>query len=186
MAEAFLHPAPAALVAVGGRSGSGKSTLARALAPAVGPVPGALVLRSDLIRKSLFGAQPSEHLGPASYGAAASAHVYATLVERARAALLGGHAVIADAAFLRPDERTAIEAVAADVAVPFTGLWLEAGASVLTTRVQRRSGDASDAGASVVLDQLRLDPGPVEWQRLDASGAAPTVLAEAQRRLALT
>ena len=55
MAEQFLHPSGPLLIAVGGFSGSGKSTLAQALAPSVGAVPGAVVLRSDEIRKQLFG-----------------------------------------------------------------------------------------------------------------------------------
>ncbi len=42
------------LVAVGGLSGTGKSLLARALAPALPPLPGAVVLRSDVERKTLY------------------------------------------------------------------------------------------------------------------------------------
>ena len=55
MAEGLLHPARPCLVAIGGLSGSGKSTLALSLAPSVGAVPGAVVLRSDEIRKRLGG-----------------------------------------------------------------------------------------------------------------------------------
>ncbi len=183
MAAAFLRPAPASLVAVGGLSGSGKSTVARAVAPDIGAAPGALVLRSDVIRKSLLGAQPSDHLGHAGYSADVSARVYAALAGQARTALRAGHAVVADAAFLRPADRAAIEAVAADAGVPFTGLWLEASPAVLTSRVEARVGDASDADAGVVLEQLRLDPGPVRWPRLDASAAAPIVLSDARSRL---
>ena len=43
------------LVAVGGLSGTGKSVLARALAPELRAAPGAVVLRSDVERKALFG-----------------------------------------------------------------------------------------------------------------------------------
>jgi predicted kinase len=108
------------------------------------------------------------------------------LAERAQVALRAGHSVIADAAFLQPADRAAIEGAAAQVSVPFVGLWLEASASVLTSRVEARSGDASDADARVVLQQLRQDMGAVRWQRLDASGAGPVVLADARRRLSLT
>ena len=55
MAERLLHPPHPCLVAVGGFSGSGKSTLALSLAPSVGAVPGAVVLRSDETRKRLCG-----------------------------------------------------------------------------------------------------------------------------------
>ena len=50
--------------AIGGLQGTGKSTLARALAPDLGPAPGALVLRSDEIRKRLLGRAPEETLPP--------------------------------------------------------------------------------------------------------------------------
>src|SRR5512134_3037335 len=67
LAHRLLEPAPAALVAVGGLSGSGKSTLALALAPHVGPVPGAVVLRSDEIRKGLAGVDAFARLGADGY-----------------------------------------------------------------------------------------------------------------------
>jgi predicted kinase len=51
--------------------------------------------------------------------------------------------------------------------------------------VQARSGDASDADTLVVLQQLSADPGPIRWQRLDASHAAPMVLADARQRLSV-
>ena len=54
-ARRFIAPAPPRLIAVGGLSGTGKSLLARALAPAISPAPGAVVLRSDVERKVLFG-----------------------------------------------------------------------------------------------------------------------------------
>ena len=42
-ATAFLTPAAPRLIAVGGLSGTGKTTLARALAPDIGPAPGARI-----------------------------------------------------------------------------------------------------------------------------------------------
>lgn len=183
MAAGFLRPATPTLVAIGGLSGSGKSTLARGLASDVGPVPGAVVLRSDALRKSLCGVQPFERLGPDGYTADVSARVYEVMVDRARAALGAGHAVIADAAFLQPDERAAIEAAATEASVPFVGLWLEAPSGVLTARVEGRSGDASDADATVLGQQLRRDLGPITWQRLDASGSAPILLADVRRQI---
>ena len=63
LAERLLHPAEPCLIAVGGFSGSGKSTLALGLAPSVGAVPGAVVLRSDEIRKRLCGVPLLERLG---------------------------------------------------------------------------------------------------------------------------
>ena len=54
LAQKFLAPAEPKLVAIGGLSGTGKSVLARTLAPALLPLPGAVVLRSDVERKALF------------------------------------------------------------------------------------------------------------------------------------
>src|SRR6202000_2917936 len=60
------------LHAVGGLSGSGKSTFARTLAPGLGAPPGAVVLRSDEIRKRLWGRRPAETLPPEAYAAGQS------------------------------------------------------------------------------------------------------------------
>jgi aminoglycoside phosphotransferase family enzyme/predicted kinase len=177
-AEAALHPAPPRLVAVGGLPGSGKSHLARQLGPGLGASPGALLLRSDEIRKRQHGVAPEVKLPPSAYGAAATAAVQAELLAQAAAALRGGHAVIADATFLDPDFRRAVEALAG--ACPFHGLWLEAPLPVLQSRVAGRSGDASDAGLAILEQAARADPGPVAWPRLDAGGDA---LPEARRLL---
>ena len=55
------------LIAVGGLSGTGKTALARALAPQIAPMPGAVVVRSDVERKALFGADETEKLPAAAY-----------------------------------------------------------------------------------------------------------------------
>ena len=58
----FIAPASPVLVAVGGLSGTGKSALARALAPHLPPAPGAVVLRSDVERKTLLGKNEHDKL----------------------------------------------------------------------------------------------------------------------------
>ena len=166
-AEALLRPVPPRLVAVGGLMGTGKTRLARALAPALGPAPGALVLRSDEIRKRLAGVLPEQRLPPSAYTPEASAAVFSELAAGARAALRAGHAVIADAAFLRPLERDAIEAAAAGAR--FDGIWLAAPRAVLEARIAARTGDASDADAAVLAAAAARDAGPVAWQVLDAT-----------------
>ncbi|HET9949280.1 MAG TPA: AAA family ATPase [Longimicrobiales bacterium] len=183
MAEELLEPPPPCLVAVGGFSGSGKSTLALGLAPSLGAVPGAVVARSDEIRKRLCGASPLERLGPEAYTAEVSERVYATIAERARAALRAGHAVVADAVFARPSEREAIERVAAAARVPFVGLWLEAPPETLVARVEARRDDASDADAAVVRMQLRRGAGALTWRRLDASTSSEALLEHARERV---
>ena len=174
-ARDFLQPAPARLLAIGGRSGTGKTTLARALAPGIGAPPGAVVLRSDAMRKALAGVGETDRLGAEHYTKEASAPVYAALFARAGEALRGGHSVILDAVFLDSRERDLAERVAADARVPFSGLWLEAPRNVLTDRVDRRRADASDATSAVVDFQMGINEGPMTWKRVDASGELPDV-----------
>jgi predicted kinase len=184
-ALAFLRPAPARLVAVGGLSGTGKSTLALALSPLVGAPPGARVLRSDVLRKRLAGVPPETRLPPERYTPAASAEVYRTLVAEAAALVGAGVTAIADAVFADPAERRAIAAAAGSA--PFTGLWLEAGADVLRRRVGARAAtaaDASDATVSVVERQLGADIGDLGgWHRLAAGGTIGDMIESAMHCL---
>jgi len=182
-ARAYLEPALPRLVAVGGLSGTGKTSLARELAPDLGAPPGALHLRSDVLRKALAGVGELNRLVPKSYNAAASEVVYAELVRRTRAALDAGRAVIVDAVYARPEERAAIEAVARDLGVPFHGLWLECPEDVMIARVAGRRADASDATIEVLRRQLGYDISAITWHRLDASDAPEAVSATAKRTL---
>jgi aminoglycoside phosphotransferase family enzyme/predicted kinase len=180
----LLQPPRPSLVAVGGLSGSGKSTLALALAPAVGAVPGAIVIRSDEIRKRLCGVSPLVRLGPEGYAPEVSRKVYAATAEQARPVLRAGHSAIVDAVFARPEDREAIARVALSEGVPFVGFWLDAPPSVLMERTTVRTGDASDADSAVVARQVAQDVGPIAWRRLDAVRAADAVLEAATSALA--
>jgi aminoglycoside phosphotransferase family enzyme/predicted kinase len=183
MAERLLHPPPPCLVAVGGLSGSGKSTLALGVAPAIGAVPGAVVLRSDEIRKQLAGVPVLQRLGREGYSSQMSERVYGTLAERAALLLRNGHSVIVDAVYARPADRDAIERVAAEAAVPFIGLWLEAPESVLIARADERRNDPSDADAGVVRLQRSQDTGQIRWSSVDAAGSVPSALTSATDRV---
>jgi aminoglycoside phosphotransferase family enzyme/predicted kinase len=182
-AERALAPQPARLVAIGGLSGSGKSSLAMRLAPELGVPPGARVLRSDVLRKRRFGLEPETALPPEGYIEEVTALVYGELCKGAAMALRAGHAAIIDAVALRPKERQAFAAVAAECGVPFTGLWLDAPAETMQARVDARRGDASDATAEVLAKQLSDDPGPLEWTRIDAGGDPDATLAAARKAL---
>jgi aminoglycoside phosphotransferase family enzyme/predicted kinase len=182
LATRFLEDRPRPqLIAIGGLSGTGKSTLARTLAPDLGPVPGAVTVRSDGTRKRLFGRHPEERLGPEAYREEVSDRVFARMAERARSLLEAGHAVIADGVFLRPGQRTRIERAAGAAGVPFHGLWLEAPDDVAVHRVEGRRGGASDATAAVVQMQRAADPGPLDWVRIRAEGDPGEIAAAARR-----
>ena len=167
-ALAYLRPCPAMLVAIGGLPGTGKSTLARALAPRLGRAPGALVLRSDEIRKRRAGAAPEDRLPLAAYSTAESTAVFTELGRMTQEALESGHTVIGDATFMNPAHRTIMERAAAAAGVPFTGLWLTAPLTALEARVAARQGDASDATVEVVRAAAADDPGPGSWISIDA------------------
>ncbi len=164
-ALAFLQPAPPRLVAIGGLSGSGKTTLALKLAPEIGRVPGAVVVRTDVERKRQAGIALEERMPAGSYSPEASARTYAACLARAERVLRAGHSVVLDAVFARPEERAAAEALARKVGVPFRGIWLDVPKDVAQQRVTDRKGDASDATATVVERQFAYDLGHIDWER---------------------
>jgi hypothetical protein len=147
----------------------------------VGGVAGAVVIRSDLIRKRLAGVSPLERLGPEAYSGEMSERVYATVAERARLTISEGHSAIVDAVYARPEDRQAVERVAADAAVPFVGMWLEAPEPTLIARVQQRRHDASDADADVIRLQHQYETGVIGWHRVEASRSPAVVLDEVSR-----
>jgi uncharacterized protein len=185
LADRFLTASPPSLVAVGGFSGSGKSTLARALASEIGPAPGAVVIRSDEIRKQLCGVDAFERLGPDGYTEDVSTRVYETVADRARRTIAAHHSAIADAVYARPAERLAIERVASDAGVPFVGIWLDAPEATLVDRATQRVADASDADAAVIRQQRTQDIGAMRWHRLDASRSFDDVLDDARGEITL-
>lgn len=170
-AIAYLRPVRPCVVAIGGLPGTGKSTLARALAPGLGASPGALVARSDEIRKRLQGVLPEDRLPPAAYAPDVSRAVFESLAETVRVAAAGGQAVIADATFLDPAHRTMVDGAARRAGVNFRGFWLQAPIADLERRIVARIGDASDATIAVLHAAAPNDPGPLDWTPIDASDA---------------
>ncbi|MEO0822883.1 MAG: AAA family ATPase [Pseudomonadota bacterium] len=182
LAKAYLAPAPQPwLVAIGGRSGTGKSTLARAIAG----TKGAVLLRSDAVRKGQAGVAETDKLPPEAYGPGTSERVYATMRARAGQALAAGLPVILDAAHLRESERSDAATLAAMHGATFLGLWLEAPRGLLAARVAARTNDASDADAGVVSRQFSFEIGPLgDWVTLDAARPTAMLAAEAEALIA--
>jgi uncharacterized protein len=181
---ALLDPPPPRLIAIGGLSGAGKSVLARALAPAIGAAPGAVVLHSDVVRKTMLGQDPEAALPPDAYREAISQTVYDEILARAAGALDSGYSVLCDATYLDPARRGAVERIAEAAGAGFTGLWLDAPRTAMAARIRARRNDASDADEAVLRSQLDADPGAMAWRRIPAGGDAAETLREARRALA--
>ena len=165
------------LVAIGGLSGSGKSSVAQALAPQIGAFPGAVLVRSDVERKRLFGVSGEEQLPRSAYTAEVSAIVYTMCRKRALMALEGGHSVIVDAVHAKREERDAVAEIAARAGAAFTGIWLDAPAGTMRGRIAGRLGDVSDATPAVLDEQLQFDLGQQNFAVVDAGRPLPDVVA---------
>jgi aminoglycoside phosphotransferase family enzyme/predicted kinase len=183
LARELLQAAKPKLVAIGGLSGTGKSLLARTLASEILPMPGPVVLRSDIERKAMFGVAETEMLPKPAYTAEATAKVYATLAAKARRVVASGHSAIVDAVFAQPGERAAIANAAGSA--DFAGLFLTADLQSRLERIGARTGDASDANAAVVQEQEKFALGRINWARVDASGTPEETFIRAKVALGL-
>jgi len=167
LARDVLKPKPPQLVAIGGDSGTGKSTLAAQLAPAIGALPGAIMLSSDLERK--VGLPKELELPRNAYTKGQRDAVYQSMLERAEALLKAGHSALLDATFTDPFWCNEAAEVAGRAGVPFHGLWLDAPKVVLEDRLRARHKGASDADIAVLHQQFCASSGAVGWRRLDAT-----------------
>lgn len=174
-AIAHLSPPPPMLAAVGGLSGSGKSRFSRRIAPALGASPGAVILRTDEIRKRLMDIPPNRTMPPETYTPEFYNRTYDTMIDNARAMLKAGRSVVLDATFIDPGLRARAGALAAECGVPFRGAWLDAPIEVLEARVAGRQDDASDATVAVLHDQVgRMQGQTVTWPRVDTQAPKDT------------
>ena len=183
LALKLLEPVRLSLIAIGGKSGTGKTVLARDAAPRVAPLPGAVLLRSDVIRKELHGVDPLEALPQAAYTHDATALVYRTLTDRARQVIAQGYSVILDAAFLHAAERDELAAEARGMQADFRPVFLDADLAVRLKRIAGRRRDASDANAQVAAGQDTYDIGRLDWPVIDASGTPAETLARSVAHL---
>jgi hypothetical protein len=172
------------MVAIGGLSGTGKSVLARALAPDVEPLPGAVVLRSDVLRKQLFEVNETDRLPESAYRREITEQLYEILVQRTARILAQGHSVVVDAVFARETERAAIRDAARRLNIRFAGLFLVADLTTRMKRVGSRERDASDATPEIAGLQEKYDIGAIDWTIIDASGTPEQTLEHCQDRIA--
>ncbi|MEX0676070.1 MAG: AAA family ATPase [Pirellulales bacterium] len=143
------------LVLVGGLPGSGKSTLASKLAR-----HGEFhVIRSDVVRKLMAGAEETKATRPAFaagiYSAEWNERTYGECLRRACALLFEGERVLVDASFREDLWRRAFLDAAARLRVPAILLACEADADVIRARLAARTGDVSDADWSIYLEAAK-------------------------------
>jgi uncharacterized protein len=170
LAGRLIRPQPPLLIAIGGLSGTGKSVLARGLAGLVGPAPGAVIVRSDIARKRLFGVDETTALPESAYRPDTSKQVYDEISNIAHRILAQGHSVVLDAVYLLEAERAQTADLAAKQGIRFVGLFMTADLATRLSRIEGRRDDASDATQDVVLKQEAADIGVVDWHMIDASG----------------
>ncbi|MCR9257194.1 MAG: AAA family ATPase [Alphaproteobacteria bacterium] len=181
----FLRDAPPTLLAVGGISGTGKSTLAFGLAPRRGRGAGAVVIRSDAVRKKLFGAGQTDRLPQEAYGKDWTNRTFREMRRLAGLCLDAGSAAIADAVHATAWQQRSLERVAFRRDRAFEGIWLEIDVELAVARAEARRrdrhlGDVSDAGEAVVRRMAAgLHPPDFRWRRIDAGRSPEAVLDDA-------
>jgi uncharacterized protein len=142
LAARYLRPRPPArLLITTGVMGAGKSTVARVLAPRLG----AIVIRTDAVRKRLAGLPLHERaphgFGEGLYTSEMGRRTYTEALRLAEETLAAGWSVIVDGSFSTATERRQARALAERLGLPFSVLWCEAPDEVIAARLRRRIGD---------------------------------------------
>ncbi len=165
LAEALIAPPALCLVITHGPSGCGKTVASSALLQDASAAP-TLRLRSDVVRRRLFGLSLSQRSGSATdegiYAPRAHLRTYDRLRELAAMLLGAGWSVLVDAAFLKHAERSDFHALARQYGAQFCILAPQATPAQLRQRILARQAigqDASEATLDVLEQQLaRLEP----------------------------
>lgn len=146
-----------AVIVTFGLSGSGKTMKTQELLESCDIIR----LRSDVIRKAMFGLQPSDSsAGPIRdemYSEQTSRQVYDSIAQTTHKILHCGYPVVIDATFLNWNERQRFIRLADRAEVPFLILNCSSDEDTLRNRIRKRlrkGGDASEANLEVLDQQL--------------------------------
>ncbi|MEX2588968.1 MAG: AAA family ATPase, partial [Chitinophagales bacterium] len=151
LAESYTKTEKTALWIMSGLSGSGKSTVARKIAEE----KQFLIIRSDALRKHLTGV-PLYEKGPQEiYKAEVSQETYNTLIKLAEFLTNRGVSVILDARFDKRNLRIKAMQLAEEKQLDFKIIYCQANTEELKKRLKLRSGDVSDADASLIDQQAK-------------------------------
>ncbi len=171
-AESHLERGRVRLVVVGGAPGTGKSTVAARVADALG----AVVLRSDELRKQRAGLDVVEP-GPVGgvgglYRSSVTDATYSELLDEARSCLGRGLSVVLDATFRDPRWRARARTVAATTVADLDEVRCTAPPDVVAARVAGRAGEpgnVSDATDKVAFEIAASEPPWPSATSLDTS-----------------
>ena len=148
LALEHLEAGRVVLGVVSGLPGTGKSSVAAA----AGTRLGWPVLRSDEIRRELVDPGGTGPLlassWPGAYSEEVTARVYATMLERARAALGLGQSVLLDATFAPERQRRLVEALAERSSSDLVVLRCTAPVPVVRTRLRTRQAKGRDVSGA--------------------------------------
>ncbi len=169
VARRFTETSRPCLILMHGFSGSGKTWLSQQL---ISRLP-AIRVRSDIERKRRYGlgesAASGAGVGTGIYDSSAKADIYKTLAAAAETSLRVGQNVIADASFLKREDRQGFRALAQRIDADFIIVDSHAAPDELLRRVQsrkRKASDASEADVNVLQYQYAhsdpLDAGEIQ------------------------
>jgi predicted kinase len=182
LAADHLRDGRVRLILIGGLPGTGKSTLADGVAGAIG----AVLLRSDEVRKQLAGLDPATP-APAPfleglYTPDVTAATYAELLARARVALQHGECVVLDASWTDAAQRDRATEMAAQAVADVDQLHCVAPAEVADARLARRAGrrgEPSDATGPIARALATVEAPWPDSTSIDTTPGVDEVLATA-------
>jgi hypothetical protein len=175
LAETYLAQRPAGLIITCGLSGSGKTTAACAMAERIG----AIVVRSDAVRKHLAGMDLQQRVdtgfAQGIYNPEMTRTTYSTMLRHACTIAATGRWAILDATYPTAEFRKAVADAARDMGLPFAILYCTAPREELIRRLalrESRADDISDATSAILDEQARHFgmPAPEEGRILRCSG----------------